>query len=491
MKNLFSVLISLLTFTAQSQVSIGYSGRIGLFSPSAMLSVADGGYITIKKVDVEIKGKGWNTFRQAVTLVKYDKEFKPLSQVKLANGTAIYNGNYGELVKVGPKFWLIYLEARDSDDMGDIKAVEVNPETLAVAEPKVIASGASLNHRITKILKVYDLLFQTRVSPSGKYVCLYVRMSDSDFYISCIDDNMKPVWGKKESIEGIEKPGICSMEADDAGKVYLGYIKKDGPNYSIYFSSAKVKSVQVKLTEGSAKEILFHPSKNNSVFVSGTYINNDHCTGVYKASLNQNGELSSITTTPFPASVIDPLDKEGWASNKSKKYGLYQAFTAEPVKLEDGSSGMLAEFHRRTEAARGNYLHAGSLLFIDFKKATPTFTRVPKYSLGSDIFNYAINSVHKSGCFYYTYPFASKMIFFYFDTPENFTRDMSLDAKVVNPNNQVLAAAIVEQDGTIKRQSVMTQPLSSVATEGKKATQGSILIPLLINGIDVIANVKL
>jgi hypothetical protein len=199
MKYLFALLVSSLSFTAESQVSIGYSGRLGLFSPSAMLPVPDGGYISLKKVDVEMKGKGWNTFRKSITLLKYDKEFKLLSQVKLANGTAIYNGNYSELIKVGSKCWLIYLEAQDNDDMGDIKAVEVNPETLAVTEPKIIASGASLNHRITKILKVYDLLFQTRVSPSGKYVCLYVRMSDSDFYISCIDNNMKSVWGKRRA----------------------------------------------------------------------------------------------------------------------------------------------------------------------------------------------------------------------------------------------------------------------------------------------------
>jgi hypothetical protein len=490
MKQIIVVVFSLLSLSVSSQVSLGYSGHMGLFFPSSMLPSDDGGYLTVKKADASIdtKGKNWNTFRHSITLLKYDKDFKLVKEVKLSGGSNIYSGHYSELKKVGKKYWFIYLEPLENYDMGSIKAIEIDPLTLAIKDPSVIAASTALSHSIPKVLKVYELHFMSGISPSGKFVYLYVRMSDDDYFLCCLNENLNPVWGRKETIDGLKDGGICSLEVDDAGAMYMGYLKKSDLFYSFYSPAGKMSTHEVKLTEGTAKEILFNPVKSNAeVFVSGTYKKGDNCTGVYKGMIDKKGELGAVSTTVFPAAIIEPLDKEGWASSKEKKYGVKPTFTAVPVPLRNGGFGMLAEFTSVTEGTRSNYLHGGSFLYVNFSTPVPLFTRAPKYSLGNTIFEYDFNGVHENGCMYYAYPYDSKMILFYFDNPDNLSRDMALDAKVANASNQVLVAAVIEKDGSIKRQRIV--PNSSFT--GMPATPGNILVPLSIDKVHVVVSVRL
>ncbi len=214
----------------------------------------------------------------------------------------------------------------------------------------------------------------------------------------------------------------------------------------------------------------------------------DNCSGVYKGIINTKGEITAITTV-FPPAIIEPLDKEGWASSKAKKYGVKPTFRAVPIRLPKDGFGMLAEFTGVTEATRANYLHGGSLLYVNFSSELPSFTRAPKYSLGRPINEYGFNGRYEEGCLYYAYPYESKMILFYFDNPANLTRDMALDAKVANPSNQVLMAAVIEADGSIKRQ--LLSKNNSFGTAGITAIPGNILVPLTIDKVDVVVSVKL
>ncbi len=130
-----------------SQISLGYSGNMGLFFPASMIQSDDGGYLAVKKVyaDIDPKSKNWNTARRIITLIKYDKDFKLIKEVKLSGGSNIFSSHYSEFKKVGNKYWFVYLESMGNYDMGNIKAMEIDPITLEQKDAKIVASSGSLD----------------------------------------------------------------------------------------------------------------------------------------------------------------------------------------------------------------------------------------------------------------------------------------------------------------------------------------------------------
>jgi len=490
MKHIIAIIFSLISITCFAQISFLHAGMPGVFSPPSVLTLPDGGYIKIKKENAKNKGRSWNSYTVIVTVFKYDKDFKLTNQVQLP-GANIYSGRYTELRKIGSKYWLIYLEGQDNDTVGDIKAIEINPATLAITEPKVVAPSTLLNYTIKSAIRAYQLHFLTRSSPSDKYVCLYVRLAGNEFYISCLDENLNRKWSKKESIEfgGTEAgTGLCSLEVDDAGTVYFGYTVKSGPGYFIYSPAGKSVSKSVNLPEASAKEILFNTEKNTGkVYVYGTYKEHDNCKGVFKGELNAKGEITSVIKTLFPPSVLEPLDKEGWANTREKKYGIHPKFNAFLTTLDDGSVSLLAEFYL---AIPTSVNHAGSVLYARFNNSGASFGRAPKYWAGYGFPEYIFDGEYEQGSYYYAYPYGSKMILFYFDNPKNISRDISLDAEVLKPSNQILIAAIVDPDGNIKRQVITPMPINYLSTTGTTVPAGTIQIPLVIDNNDVLVNVN-
>jgi hypothetical protein len=498
MKQFILFFFCLLSLNSFSQLSLAYSGQMAMFSPSSFLPVSDGGYLSVKKGDVpeNKKSKSWNDYRKAISFLKYDKNFKLVSEVRMAASGGICSGQYSELKKTGNKFWFIYLEPMDNNDVGNINAVEIDPASLQQKEVKTIAASTAMDHRLRDYRYTMYLDFLCGTSPSGKYIYLNVQLSDNDNFLTCMDENMKPLWGKKEKkMNGLIEAGICSMEVDDAGYLYTGLVhKKGGVFCSIYSPTGQMNRTEVTLSAGKPNEIVFHPVKNSDqVMVTGTYMEDDNCTGVYKGRLSNKGALSSITTTVFPKNIVESMNKEGFASTRAKKFGMHPAFAAVPVRNGDGSSAMNMIMEFRSESGGGatgvsTQLQCGSILYVDFTKAEPVFARVPKYSVSAIPNKYAYNAHYGSGCMYYAYHSESKLILLYFDNPDNLTRDMALDAKVSNPKNQVLLAAVIDKDGNIKRQQVITQSLNAA---GIPATAGTMLVPLVINNGLVVASVRL
>ena len=465
-----------------SQVSVGYSGVMTRFQNLSFVQSENEGYLSLKKTNADLKGKSWNTGRHILTLQKYDKDYKLLTETNVAGGANTFNSRYSELVKMGNKYWLLYLEPLNNNDMGDIKAIEINPATLEQKEAKTVIPGTALNHSISKITESYALSFITGLSPAAKYYYLCVRMSEEVHFFTCVDENMKAAWNKKETIDGIKSGSICSMEADDAGNLYVAYVKKAGLFSSVYSANGQVSTKEIRLAAGKAKEILFFPVKNsNQVLVAGTYMEDDNCTGVFKGVF-KNGEPADITTTAFPETIIQPLDKEGWASTKSKKFGAKPSFLATPVQGNDGPDFVMEFSLATSNPGRPGYFHSGSIVYVDFTAAGVVFTRVPRYGLGPTVYEYGFNGRFETGCYYYAFPYNAKMIILYFDTPENLNRDIALDAKVSNAGNTVLMAAVIEKDGTLKRQRANT----SNATD-----RNEVKVPVKMQDKIIIASVAL
>ena len=480
--------ISVYTFSQIAPVR----GIPNVIERSTFLLLSDSGYISIKKEESKADGKGWNSYRNILTLIRYDKHFKAINQAKLSGGANIYSAMYSELRQVGGKVWLFYLEGQDGDDVGDIKAAEVNTISLSLADAKTIISKAELNQTLRGRGAENEMHFMVRVSPSGRYFCFYARTFGRKQNLAVLDKDLNRVWGKQESFEFgnpySEWRGLHSLEVDDNGGAYFSFkLRSDVENYVIYSPTGKSIVKSIDLGGGSAKEILFAPEKNGGpVFAYGTYMEGDYCKGVYKAEVKANGDLTAIVKTAFPASLIEPLSKEGWA--KRRRLGVDPVFNASLVKNGDGSTCFVAEIYAKIDP----YYHIGSIMYARFSSTgQPVFGRAPKYWAGYGVTRYYFDGEPRGERFFDSFPYESKIIFFYFDNPDNITRDISLDAKVVTPSNGALIAAIIDADGSIKRQQITTLPLNYLSVSGTTATPGFIQVPLVVGYTDVLAKVKI
>jgi hypothetical protein len=465
-----------------SQISPAYSRQLPTFFPFSLIPAPDGGYLALKKGEVpeDKKNKSWNEYKKAISFLKYDKDYKLISEVSLSASSGICSGHYYELRKIGSKFWFIYLEPGPGYDIGNIKAVEVDPLTLSQKNVKTIIAATTIDQTITRN-HIWDLHFMSGASPKGSFSYIYIQVSEDQFFLACFDENFNSRWGRKEKMmDGLKKGGTCAMAIDDAGYLYMGeQHKKGGLFFSIYSPSGQSDRHEVNLATGNAREILFHPMEiNDQVFVSGTYMESDFCTGVYKALVSKKGELNNIVTTVFPKQIIESMDTEGFGSTKAKKYGLQPAFIAKPVEKTDGGIGMIIEPYKVVGAGTIFQMVTGSVIYVNLATPKPVFARAPKYTVCARINDYDFNANYVNGGLYYACPNDSKMIIFYFDNPENLSRDLALDAKVVNPNNPVVVAAVIDKDGNIKRQMVTTTTLSSLDLTGMQAPAGAILVPI-------------
>lgn len=433
---------------------------------------------------MEGKGKNWGNYTATVTLQKYDANFKLLKQVELPNSAGKISSNYGEIHQLGSKYYFIYLQAQEGDELGDFKAIEVNPATMEFAGPKVIASSKGLGFRAPDFRYLMFLGVCHKASPSGKSSMLLLMYRD-EFFVCCMDENLNLRWKKKESAKAIPAPDIRDAEVDDAGNIYIGYKDKLKARYRQYSISGESIDRPVVLPEGSANIILFKATPD-TVFVAGTYRKGDNCNGVYKGVVDKKGDLGSLTSQEFPTTLIKLLDNDGWASTKSKKYGIEPEFSAELKLSGDGSLVMVSEFSSEAGTPGIEYMHVGGVIQVYFDKSEIRFARVPKYSVGAARLQYAEHSLRTAGHFYFAFTTSSETIIIYGDNPENLSRNIEASPKTLAPSRQILVAARIDKNGNVTREKVIPQPIAGNQTVDAE----SIVIPVSIDGVDQLVILK-
>ena len=485
--------VLILCLVLQSQLAVSQvttSGRQpGTILPSSLLSLPGGGYMGVEKKLDNAKSRSWNALRTTITVFLLDKNWKKIKEISLANGGNVFSAYYSTLKQVGGKYWFIYLEAGDNSDIGDIKAIDIDPETLETQDAKTIAAGASINQTIKQASQVQDLKIVFKSSPSQKYSYIFVRTFKGTFFLSCLNEKLDAVWGRKEAIDELDDDDIHSVEIDNAGNVFVGYTKKISAYYIIYTITGNTIRRTLNLDKADAKEIMFSTTKDGSVYVVGSYKQDeDYCVGVYKGKMNLTSyEVNGIVKTEFPESLITQLDADNWTLERNKNLGLSPLYTTEVIEATDGGINMVAEFHRLT-GMNENYYHAGSIMSVDFGKEV-VFSRIPKYSTTGNITSYTANGILSNGPYFHEYSHGDEMIFLYFDNPDNLSRDINKDPKLVNYSNAVLIAATIEANGEVKRQKVDIQSLSDIAISGIDSSS-ALKIPVIINGQEVVVSLK-
>lgn len=481
MRKLFFILFCLLSLASISQISGVYTRQLSTFKSSTFISAPDGDYIGVLKGEVpeDKKNKSWNDYRKAISFIKYDKNMKLMREVKLSSSSGMCSGYYSELKKIGSKYWFIYLEPGPDYNIGNIKAVEVDPLTFLQKEAKTIIAGTTIDQTISRN-EIGNLRFMSGVSPKGNYSFIYIQVSENEFFLTSFDENLNAKWGRKEKMmRDLKRGGTCSIAIDDYGYLYMGEQHKKGSLFfSVYSPSGQANRYEVALESGIPNEIVFHPAENNDeVFVSGTYMKTEYTLGIYTGLVSKKGVLSKIVKTEFPKHIIESLEKDDFGSMKEKKYGLHGSVIVKPVIYANGGRGIIVEPYYVTPSPTMQQMVTGSLIYVNLT-AEPIFAIIKKYGRGARTTDYEFNSMHKNGSLYYAYQYDSKMIIFYSDNPENLTRDLTQSSKTVNPLNEELAVAVVDKDGSVKKQLAKPEKFSSLTANGMEVPAGTVLIPV-------------
>jgi hypothetical protein len=420
------------------------------------IAAPGGGYIGVKKEEKNVSGMNWNKYRMTVTLIQYDKDMKVLKENKLSGGDNVYNGIiYSSLEKIGDKIWFIYVEPAEKNHIGNIMAIEINPQTLETSLPKTLAASSSIGLSLpimggSDIKKVF-----LKYSPDRKRVLLFAGAGKEQFYLSCLDEQLNVIWGKNETITGITDKEIQSEIIDNGGTIYLSYKgeekgdAKEMVNIMVFKQTGTPLQKTLRIPNARPSEVLLLPSKEgDSIHIAGTYFDKtDNLAGVFKSNMaTGNFKLTAAEKSPFPLSVVERFANDGWGNTKERKYGISPEFSSQLIETGDGVS-MVAEFRSVSIGTKASFEFSGDILNIYFDNKQTSFARIPKYrvSAGSTI-----------GDTYYAFSSQGKTIIFYNDNEENLTRDIALKPLSSSVyKNVVLVAAVIEPDGTVKRQKVI------------------------------------
>lgn len=440
------------TIAQQFHVSISDT-EPGLFK----IALPDGGYVDIRKEDKNVSGMNWNKYRMAVTLIQYDKDMKVIKENKLSGGDNVYSSFYSSLEKIDDKVWFIYVEPAEKNNIGNIMAVEVNPLTLETSPPKTLAASSSMGLSLPLMNGMESKNFILKYSPDRKRVLLLVGAGKEQFYLSCLDEQLNVIWGKNETIAGITDKEIQSEIIDNGGTIYVSYKNdekgdaKEMANIVIFKQTGAPIHKTLRIPNARPAEVLLLSSQQgDSIHIAGTYSDKtDNLAGVFKGAMAiGNFKLTTAEKSPFPGTFVEHLANDDWGNTKEKKYGISPECSSQLVETGEGVS-MVTEFKRVDLTSPSNkwFYVSGDILNIHFDNKQTSFTRIPKYR---------VSTGSRMGASFYACSSQGKTIIFYNDNEENLTRDIALKPLGSSVyKNVVLVAAVIEPDGTLKRQKVI------------------------------------
>lgn len=424
---------------------INFGQFASFFSPNTMLNPG-GGSIGIAKEPYNVSGRNWNKFRQRISLIRYNENGQVQKTANLAESKNIFSIFYIDLKRIGNKFWLVYIEPAERNDIGNVKAMEVNPVTLETGSPITIASSESINSSLKLMFGMSELRVVSESSPGELYTFLFIGTGRGDFFISCLDQDLKTVWSKKETIKGLDDYKIKSIKIDDDGVIYMAYVNRKKPFVSVYSKDGIGKEYSFSMGNATPKDIyLLVSQKTNTVIATGAYFEgSNNCAGVYKTNIDRgNYSWGELIKSPFPVSLLGQFSRDGFASTNARKRGLKPKFSGKMYELPDGSTGYIAEMRNFASGEKVSATHFASLLVVNFGPSAAFMSRVPKYNLLGGLVT--ANQYYAGIC-------GSNIVLFYRDIASNLERALALDAKITrSEKNTILVEAIIERDGAVKR----------------------------------------
>lgn len=404
--------------------------------------------------------------RYKATIVRFDQKLTVVKKNELSAGEKIYGEWFFKIKRINNKIWFFYYEHGNSllDVFKSLMVVEINPTTLETSTPRMIATVLKEAPNGTRIGRntTLDILS----SADQKRTMVYMNFADNKVFLTLLDENLNVLWSKTDEVAGKGKiVPVLAYLVSDSGHFYFAHKVWAGKAYDdyevrIYKQENEVIRKKLPMAHNPVTVSFLQAKSVPLIYVAGAYRkNSSRITGMYKCAVKiDDGNIVDFSERDLPADFVKQLVVDRWGSLK-KDYGL-DKYEQGILELADGTLTLVGEFRAVTEDQGFQhftpYYAAGSLLVVYFDSIQPVFARVPKLrnSTGSGIPRT-----------YITVPLADKIIFLYNDFPGNLRRDIKREPEGYdNVKEQVLAAAIMERDGTVKRETVLDMAKKNFTT---------------------------
>ncbi|HEU5166045.1 MAG TPA: hypothetical protein VFU29_10925 [Chitinophagaceae bacterium] len=410
--------------------------------------------ITLKRYDATL------TEKKSTKIKSQEKEFGPLPPALKVVNDKLYLLYY----KMNDKSNVIlYVAAVDTSTLElsqpselltideDKKYLEFYMRSVSFDNPNLYVYGSNFASSPTQLSKTF--FFEG--SPDGNsYLVTWTSSWNNKLFFSVFNKDMKRIRTGKELLADENTLAFANACVDNNSNAYFSYSysKKGKPFSEVLINkkggASEVKSVTIPDANPFGAYIAVD-KQNAKLMICGAYKNGgEYLAGVYVASLNtDNFVMNAVIKTPFPKDLIEILDDEGWGNKK--KLGLSDGLVLEANVLESGVVNLTGEFRRVNTGVRASFHVAGSILNARFNGNTAVFSRIPKVrvSAGSTF-----------GDSYRVFGYKNSLIIFYNDHLSNLKLDISKPPVRSDVyKNSVMAAAIIDSNGLIKRQKVIDQ----------------------------------
>jgi hypothetical protein len=428
------------------------------FKVTESIPAADGGALGISKMDNYKKGSGWNRARYAITLEKYNKQFNKVKENTLANGEGFSTAFFAALVSSDNKAWLVYTEPTEGSNIGNVKAVEINQETLQTGETKLLASESEIGLKL-KVQALSELKIYFESSPDKKYHSLFMNAGEEDCFTAGFDSQFKSLWKKKNTLTDFKKEHTVAFAVTNSGETFIISANKKDPSVTMYNSQGKVVNKQLIFGDFTPADIsILDNETKGGLTIAGLYMKeSDNISGVFKAVLNNaTFKIENPIAAEIPEKIIERLKKDGFASTKSKNYGVARReVTNKFYKHNEGTWTQVIEFKHSLGADGRSGTGVGSLLTTAFTNKGVVFAHIPRYAV--------IPSSEKKDE-YATAICKNELILFYKDEAGNLNKSLDEGQNVLKgEKNAVLVAAHIGNDGVITKREKVSSSVFNVS----------------------------
>jgi hypothetical protein len=447
------LLITLFNFSYAQQINVSISDELeGGYGPS---TIKAGNhfirYAPLGSTNHLSYGFGWNKVRLAIAVAQHDSNMVALKTKMLSNGDRVYGPFFTDFKKINNKVYIIYHEVQEKNTIGNVMAAEINPETLEPGSPKIIGAIANTDYKL-KFSETLQgsLKYIFNSSPDGKRNLVLLTQRDTKCFISVVDENMHVVWSKLQEISTSNDYAFQSACIDNNGNVYVAYRSpgsKEMNRVAIINETSKPLDIGLNLGLNMASHIELFPSKDNkTVHVAGSYMDNSNISvlkGVFHSTINvADFKLTDIKKTAFPDTLIKRFEQDGWGDSK-KNIGINSQLATRLFEKENGVLNMIGEFRSTAWGQRISASVSGDILNVSFDEKGAVFARIPK------IRKSAQSTIGDS---YVAFPFQNKVVVFYDDVAINLNKSITERPHGSDVyNNLIMAAAVIEADGTVNR----------------------------------------
>lgn len=379
----FIIFIALCLFSTESFSQMVFAPyRSWKLQESLLGPTANGNYMAITAKKASVSGMNFNKFRQKITAELYDQNLNKIKELPLMDGKPGFNEKHASLVSLGNKLWLTYIEPTGKNAVGNITAATLDPVSLQMGTPVVIATEQEIDHQLREAVNVSFV-----PSPNGKKQLFFLGNSTGTFYLSCLNEEWKAEWKGKISLPGYQFADISSLLLSNDGTAYITAVDQRKKKSSIFaIKNAAIAKEQNLTTDGVVFNTIELDNTYNAdqISVGGSLSKgSEYVNYVYSGTLDKNTlAVKDMVEMEIPANIMSVVDDYGLGS-KGKKYGIYPtSASAKLHQMPKQKPILILEVKKTIFTERSEYGVAANLIIANFNMpAAQAFVHVPRYAV--------------------------------------------------------------------------------------------------------------